>query len=666
MTSNAQEPAEKIWIRNEHGRVWGPYSLSALGRVDLGQREGFDRIQVSFDGRSFQPGSAFPHVLQTLEQAAAAAPLPKRDVSAPVPERSVGERPRPPASPPKPEPEPQPVPEDPGPPEFGTLTEHSLINLYARAASERVSGQLVVNSDKGDWFLYFKSGTPNRIDSHDAAGAFSAFLSERQSASEEELDRAREITGDDVNELLDALVSLGIVEPQDLFSLLGEFSSGQLQRFFRIDDGDFSWDPTKRPPQPAFPLGSRWTLLSQAVRSLPPGQVRRKLGERGRQAVYRSSSSPVKIDDLGLSAQETRVVQHFDGTRSPELIALELPGEREVVMRTALLLGDVGSVSFGPDLSQGDSASQTAGDAAPAMEKRSAFEPDASRESTPEYNVNIGRMPLKSVAVKKPDAPDPPPPPRAPTKPAAPKPAARAAAPAQVMPPPQAAQPLKDRATLTTLLKKWQDSDFFEVLGVPRTAKTAQVKAAFFTLARQYHPDTAMDKSDDTLASLHADLTSILNESYATLGNEASRASYLDELVHGGSEPVDAAPIFQAEEDFLRATILVKARKYTDAVDLLDSALEVIPNESDFIAWRAWAKFGASKTKRADYESCLAECMEAVKLSKHCSVGHLFIGQMSKLVGEHERAKKAFKAVLSIEPDNIEARRELRLYSSRS
>lgn len=676
MDSNAPEPVEKYWIRNEHGRVWGPFSLSALGRVDLGQRDGFERIQVSVDGRSFQPGSEFPQVQQTLERAAALAPPPKQEMPAPAPSRprvAGPSRPRMAAPVPKPEP-PPPPPEDPGPPEFGTLAEHSIINLYARAASQRVSGQLVVNSDKGDWILYFKSGTPNRIDSHDAAEELSAFLVERGTASQEDVDRAHEITGGDVNELLEALVSLEIVDPQQLFSLLGEFSVRQLQRIFTLDDGDFAFDSTKMAPQPAFPIGSRWQLLSQAVRSLPPGLSRRKLGERGRQAVYRSSNSQIQIDDLGLTALETRVVQHFDGTRSPELVARDFPGEREVVIRTALLLGDVGSVSFGPDLGLGTAAGHVADDDAPAMEKRSAFETSAPRQPTPETNVDIGRMPLKSVAVRKPaDVPPAPapaarPPQQAPVKPAA-KPPVAPAAPKPLAAPataaPQAQVP-KDRDSLKALLEKWQKLDFFEILGVPRTATRDQAKAAFFRLARQYHPDTATDRNDVELAGLHADLTSILNEAHATLENDTSRASYLESLVHGGVEPVDVAPIFQAEEDFLRATIMVKARKYEDALTLLDSAIAVIPKEADFIAWRAWARFGASKNKRADYEQCMAECMEAVKLSPHCSAGHLFIGQMSKLTGDQKRAEKAFKAVLAIEPDNIEARRELRLFASRS
>lgn len=549
--------------------------------------------------------------------------------------------------------------EDPGPPEFGTLTEHSFIDLYARVAAERLSGQLVVSSETGDWIAYFKSGTPVRIDSHDATSALSAFLVKHDKATPDEVERALEITGGDINELLEALVSLELVAAQDLFVLLGEFANGQLQRFFALEDGDFFWDATKSAPQPAFPLGPRWQLLSRAVRSLPPGVVRRRLGERGRQAVYRSSNSSVRTDDLGLNAPETRVLQHFNGTRSPELIARELPGEREVVMRLALLLGDTGCVSFGPELGLGDAAAPMADDDAPAMEKRSAFEPSPpSPRPTPASNVNIGRVAVKSVAVRKPAAPAA----RPVASPTTKQPAAK---PAAASPPPRPQAP-KDRDSLAALLKKWQESDFFEILGVPRTAKKEAIKEAFFGLARQYHPDTATDRNNAELTGLHADLTSILNEAYGTLENDASRASYLDALANGGAETVDVGPIFQAEEDFLRATILVKARKYADAVALLDSAIAVLPNEADFIAWRAWARFGASKNKRADYEQCVTECAEAVKLSQHCAVGHLFIGQMSKLVGDRKRAEKAFKAVLKIEPDNIEARRELRLFASRS
>ncbi len=41
-----------------------------------------------------------------------------------------------------------------------------------------------------------------------------------------------------------------------------------------------------------------------------------------------------------------------------------------------------------------------------------------------------------------------------------------------------------------------QYKDYYETLGVPRTASEADIKKSFRKLARQYHPDVAKDKKN--------------------------------------------------------------------------------------------------------------------------------------------------------------------------
>jgi curved DNA-binding protein len=39
-----------------------------------------------------------------------------------------------------------------------------------------------------------------------------------------------------------------------------------------------------------------------------------------------------------------------------------------------------------------------------------------------------------------------------------------------------------------------QFKDYYQILGVPRTASDGDIKKAFRKLAREYHPDVAKDK----------------------------------------------------------------------------------------------------------------------------------------------------------------------------
>src|SRR5438445_5789284 len=68
-----------------------------------------------------------------------------------------------------------------------------------------------------------------------------------------------------------------------------------------------------------------------------------------------------------------------------------------------------------------------------------------------------------------------------------------------------------------------QYKDYYEILGVPRTAPDADIKKAFRKLAREYHPDVAKDKkkSEEKFKEI--------NEAYEVLGDPAKRKKY-DEL----------------------------------------------------------------------------------------------------------------------------------------
>jgi curved DNA-binding protein CbpA len=64
-------------------------------------------------------------------------------------------------------------------------------------------------------------------------------------------------------------------------------------------------------------------------------------------------------------------------------------------------------------------------------------------------------------------------------------------------------------------------SHLYGVLGVPKGAEAAQVKAAYWTLAKACHPD---------ITGGSAERFTQISGAYATLGNRARRASYDAEL----------------------------------------------------------------------------------------------------------------------------------------
>jgi molecular chaperone DnaJ len=70
------------------------------------------------------------------------------------------------------------------------------------------------------------------------------------------------------------------------------------------------------------------------------------------------------------------------------------------------------------------------------------------------------------------------------------------------------------------------DRDYYEILGVPRSASTDDLKAAFRKMARQYHPD--VNKAPDAEERFKE-----INEAYAVLSDPDKRAAY-DRFGHAG------------------------------------------------------------------------------------------------------------------------------------
>src|SRR4029453_12264129 len=117
----------------------------------------------------------------------------------------------------------------------------------------------------------------------------------------------------------------------------------------------------------------------------------------------------------------------------------------------------------------------------------------------------------------------------------------------------------------------------YEILGIPKTASSAEVRQAYARLARERHPDRFTDPADKAKAhEFFRDLTTAFN----TLSNEKSRREYDLE----SQRPKTAVPEEIARQAFEAGAARLKARDFHEAVQQFRVAVRHVPSEPRYHA----------------------------------------------------------------------------------
>lgn len=97
----------------------------------------------------------------------------------------------------------------------------------------------------------------------------------------------------------------------------------------------------------------------------------------------------------------------------------------------------------------------------------------------------------------------------------------------------------------TDVIRKLQffaSADFYDVLGVTRHASTAEIKAAYYHLAKKYHPDRYHQRDSGDLRNKLETLFGLITQAYDTLSQPAERAAYDEKIRRASGSLATGAP----------------------------------------------------------------------------------------------------------------------------
>lgn len=201
----------------------------------------------------------------------------------------------------------------------------------------------------------------------------------------------------------------------------------------------------------------------------------------------------------------------------------------------------------------------------------------------------------------------------------------------------------------------------YEVLGVPEDADAAAIRAAFFQLAKQWHPD----RLPEGLAELRPIVTRAfarMGEAHQLLIDPRARAEYDKKLSQvPDSEQAQVAEIINAATAFQRAEILVRKKDLAGALVDAEKAYRGDSTQTDYAGLYGWLL----GTVKGEAEQGISIVSSAIERDQENVKALWYRALLYKKIGKEQQALRDCKKILQIKPQHTDAAREVRVYEMR-
>jgi tetratricopeptide (TPR) repeat protein len=223
------------------------------------------------------------------------------------------------------------------------------------------------------------------------------------------------------------------------------------------------------------------------------------------------------------------------------------------------------------------------------------------------------------------------------------------------------------RAELSGLVTQLRSENPWQALGVSQDASDERIRAAYAELAKRTHPDRCVGASD-TMRKLAEELFARASKAYDAIRDGDARARFFQqrkqaELDAAAQEESERA--VHAEREFTRGEALLRARNPREALQAFRNAVESYPEECDYHVYLGWAHYQVAPDAPGRVEEAIKLVMRGRKLAPDRHTPYLFLGRLCQAAGHVDNAEKMYARAIQLDPDCVEAQRELRLVRMR-
>jgi curved DNA-binding protein CbpA len=192
-------------------------------------------------------------------------------------------------------------------------------------------------------------------------------------------------------------------------------------------------------------------------------------------------------------------------------------------------------------------------------------------------------------------------------------------------------------------------ADYYEILGVSRSATTAEIRKAYALMARERHPDRFSDPEQKRQAE---EFFKVATGAFNALSNERDRKEYDQSL----SRPKLTTPAEIAQDAHERAMQQLEARNYQEAAELMRSA---VFHAGDNALYHAWLGLTLGRNPQMGRDA-IQSLEKAVQLEPRSAEFHGLLAELLLAQGLRLRARKSAETALGYDPREARAVRVLR------
>ncbi|HEV2800497.1 MAG TPA: DnaJ domain-containing protein [Pyrinomonadaceae bacterium] len=503
----------------------------------------------------------------------------------------------------------------------GLLRERPLAELIREINAAKLSGALRLARERVQAVVYAEAGEIVFARSNLRVHRLAAGLLRWGVLSESQLSaHVTEFMSD--TEAGAALVAAGAIDKDTLSKLHARQAADVLRPLLLWTDGEWSFDPRARLVEDVRCKLDVRQMLLEAARQLPAEYVAARLADES-ETISPVNAPPAQIQ---LQPLEGFVLSRVEAPLAlGELLAISgLPEAQARQSVYALALGGLVARSAWP-VSLGAAAS-AANVAANVAAKANA---DAAQQVTSTPKVEA---PEDAAAAKKDATPDP-------------------------------------RAEIDALFAHVRDRDNYQILGLERTAAPAEIKRAYYALAKRFHPDRFQRDADASLRTQIEAAFMKITQAYETLGDARSRSAYDLKLGTQTGAPASSQTSGRASEGtdthltreqraaekFTQGVAALRQSNLGSAVTLLGEAARLAPQQSRYHAFYGSALARDVRTRH----QAEAALQTAIKLDGNDPVYRVMLAELLRALGHTLRAERELERALALDPKHEAARRQL-------